>query len=452
MPAYEAFGRTDTTNDPRVLYGLTQTGNRKQRKAAELRLQEISHDQDLAQHQAQFDASHAQTERLRGDALSERRDIFDERQAQRQDFHDAQAGENAIRMKALQQQADTARLNALQLQLGDPNLKDQHPAIKNEIMRILGVQNNVATGGTAAGVTPAAAAGKGEYGPGGAPKAPNAGGAPPTTQPATYTPPTGAFTGQPAPQTGGELPAVGPTGAVDQGGGFAPNGYPILPNTPEPRYTPLGHGSLEGSTQAQGGIQTPSGGFIGTKITPGVADLVDPTGGAATVARQTEAGYAPGSQGGIPFRGTGGYTPPTTSFTTGGSSAQPGAAPAPTSNVPAPINVGLGVPGQEPVNLFSVGLNPNVPSNQRQDAAAATASGQPQVFSAGSNQAEDFRNSGAKAYGPSASNDRTDLLRDAENTFYGGGQAPAPTPKPTPAPPHLAAAHQMLADYYRTLA
>ncbi len=30
--------------------------------------------------------------------------------------------------------------------------------------------------------------------------------------------------------------------------------------------------------------------------------------------------------------------------------------------------------------------------------------------------------------------DRADLLRDAENTFYGGGQAPMPTPTPTPKP------------------
>ncbi len=30
--------------------------------------------------------------------------------------------------------------------------------------------------------------------------------------------------------------------------------------------------------------------------------------------------------------------------------------------------------------------------------------------------------------------DRADLLAEADNTFYGGGQAPAPTPTPTPAP------------------
>ncbi len=32
------------------------------------------------------------------------------------------------------------------------------------------------------------------------------------------------------------------------------------------------------------------------------------------------------------------------------------------------------------------------------------------------------------------SDDRADLLRDADNTFYGGGQAPMPTPTPTPKP------------------
>jgi hypothetical protein len=30
--------------------------------------------------------------------------------------------------------------------------------------------------------------------------------------------------------------------------------------------------------------------------------------------------------------------------------------------------------------------------------------------------------------------DRSDLLQAADNTFYGGGNAPAPTPTPTPAP------------------
>jgi hypothetical protein len=41
----------------------------------------------------------------------------------------------------------------------------------------------------------------------------------------------------------------------------APNGYPILPNTPERRYVPLGSGSLAGSTQnPNGSITTPSGG------------------------------------------------------------------------------------------------------------------------------------------------------------------------------------------------
>jgi hypothetical protein len=35
--------------------------------------------------------------------------------------------------------------------------------------------------------------------------------------------------------------------------------------------------------------------------------------------------------------------------------------------------------------------------------------------------------------------DRSDLLRDTDNIFYGGGQAPAPTstPRPTPVPPKV---------------
>lgn len=34
---------------------------------------------------------------------------------------------------------------------------------------------------------------------------------------------------------------------------------------------------------------------------------------------------------------------------------------------------------------------------------------------------------------PRIADDRKDLLKDVEDTFYGGGQAPAPTPTPTPA-------------------
>ncbi len=433
------FGHSGLVLNPR---------NHKDRKQIELENNAMERIRAQRQQAQQFDASHAQTERLRGDALNESRQRFDLAQAQQRDIHDATRAETELRTKVAQQQADTQRLNALQLQLGDPNLKDQHPAIKQEIMRIMGIQNNTTTGGVPA---------KGAYGPGGAPVAPNAatakkgeygpGGAPATTASTTqYAPPTAAFTGQPAPQTGGERPAVGPTGAVDQGGGFAPNGYPILPNTPEPRYVPLGHGSLEGSTLAPGGIQTPSGGFIGTPkgITPGIANLVDPTGGAATVARQTEAGFAPGSQVGIPFRGTGGYTPPTTSFTTGGSAAQPGAAPAPAAN--APIDIHVGVPGQPPVHVASIGLDPNVPSNQRQDSVTnAVAPAQITPYGPGSNQAQDLR-AGMQVPGavaapipvnqPQAQNDRGTLLNDIEGTFYGGGNAyPKPTPKPTPVPP-----------------
>ena len=46
-----------------------------------------------------------------------------------------------------------------------------------------------------------------------------------------------------------------------------------------------------------------------------------------------------------------------------------------------------------------------------------------------------------QSYFPAANNpnfrlydDRTSLLQDAENTFYGGGTAPPPSPTPTPAP------------------
>jgi hypothetical protein len=53
--------------------------------------------------------------------------------------------------------------------------------------------------------------------------------------------------------------------------------YPVLPDTPEPRFVPLGAGSLEGSQIVDGGIKTPSGGFIGTDITPGVRTLIGDT-------------------------------------------------------------------------------------------------------------------------------------------------------------------------------
>lgn len=66
-------------------------------------------------------------------------------------------------------------------------------------------------------------------------------------------------------ETTTSAPRVGPTGAQDQGLGFASNGFPVLPNTPEPRFVPLGHNPLEGSTRedlGNGRTQTtfPSGG------------------------------------------------------------------------------------------------------------------------------------------------------------------------------------------------
>ncbi len=51
-------------------------------------------------------------------------------------------------------------------------------------------------------------------------------------------------------------------------------------------------------------------------------------------------------------------------------------------------------------------------------------------------QPQDDGSGGSTGYQMGTSNvrrdDRADLLRDAENTFYGGGQAPMPTPTPTP--------------------
>jgi hypothetical protein len=56
--------------------------------------------------------------------------------------------------------------------------------------------------------------------------------------------------------------------------------YPVLPNTPEVAYTGRGHGSLEGSIPVAGGIQTPSGGFIGLRngISRNLAELIAPRG------------------------------------------------------------------------------------------------------------------------------------------------------------------------------
>ncbi len=91
--------------------------------------------------------------------------------------------------------------------------------------------------------------------------------------------------------------------------------------------------------------------------------------------------------------------------------------------------------------MASIGLDPNVPSNQRQDAAATGANPQP-PFGPLSNQAQDARAGAAPAavavpvLKPQAQNDRGTLLNDIEGTFYGGGNAyPKPTPKPTPVPP-----------------
>lgn len=337
MALNESIQDTDVWNSPTWLRATAQGRGRLARLARE-RLasltQERQHEGDRAQQASQFAASHAQTERLRQDALNESRQRFALGQEQQREFHDQAKGEADLRAKVAQQQADTQRLNTLQLQLSDPAFKAEHPAIKNEIMRIMGIQNNVGTGGAQ---TPAAAAGKGEYGPGGAPKpavtpapnAPNAGGAPPTTQP--YTAPTAAFSA-PAPNS-----AVGESAAQP-------------PNTPEQRFVPLGHGSLEGSQPVTGGIQTPSGGFIGTPITSGVNHLINP--GAAV----TAATNPPPNENMVAAPVGAGYTPPTTAFTTGGGAAQPAAAPAPASNAaqyPAPIGPpqAQANPGAAPIDI-----------------------------------------------------------------------------------------------------
>lgn len=84
--------------------------------------------------------------------------------------------------------------------------------------------------------------------------------------------------GLPVPQ--GEVVGGQPQSATNQEGTpgtLAPNGYPILPNTPETSFTGRGHGSLEGSREVAGGLQTPSGGFIGADtISPRLGQLIHP--------------------------------------------------------------------------------------------------------------------------------------------------------------------------------
>lgn len=407
-------GQTDVTNDPAYWRAQLTSSNYKQRKQAELMLRQLENRSELEARQAFQSQNLAEARAQRGEIsaarLAQRESEQEDRRQRAQEHQALIAADREARQAALADANATRRAQELQMIAADPNFPEAtRNAAKAEIVRSLNLGGAPATAGGAPTV-------KGEYGPGGAPAtAP----APATTQPQpaaasasgytppkitgtagfappgtdaihsgvsfgneqNYSPPTAAF-------TGGEPPKVGPNGAVDQGLGFAPNGYPILPNTPEPRYTPLGSSSLEGSRlvneRGKPGLVTPSGGFIGgisatqaAKYSGGAAVPQNPPPNEAATAQPVS-----------------GYTPPTTAF------SQPNTPVAPQPN-PTP-----GVPPEPALGITKF-----------ENAPVPTPAGTPPAI---------------PAVQPQASNDRQDLLRETEGTFYGGGQVPIPTPTPTP--------------------
>jgi len=108
------------------------------------------------------------------------------------------------------------------------------------------------------------------------------------------------------------------------------------------------------------------------------------------------------------------FTPPTSTFTVGGSQAQPSATAAPSLQGRGEFRADYGLTPNAPGRFLDFPTTPPSYINP----AALPGAAQPAAV--------------APTPPPQASNDRLDLLRDTDNIFYGGGQVPVPTPTPTP--------------------
>ncbi len=246
----DAHGQTDVMHDPNYLRSLLAHNNPRFRAQGEAGLKQLEADEASKDRLAQFQQREADRNRAHDENLGLRQSEADNRGVQRE----AMAAEG----KNKDEDRRSAMLHTI---LNDPTAKPEiKEAIQNHLLKQAGVTATLPVDPKVA----ALARSKGMQAP--APQTVG-GNAPATTASATTSPttPTGAE-GSP------QLTAAG----VSLG---APTPYPVLPNTPEQRFVPLGHGSLEGSRfvndNGNVGVQTPSGGRIG-----GVSE--------ATVARHPE--------------------------------------------------------------------------------------------------------------------------------------------------------------------
>lgn len=210
------------------------------------------------------------------------------------------------------------------------------------------------------------------------------------------------------------------------GTGFGPNNG-LLPPDQNPAYQAAiakGRPARSGYTM----IQTPSGGSIAVPVgqTRKYTDLLfkgNPTADTGFQRPSNQAAYALGDTGAVPT----GNTPFEKSYRMGYEGGPVNAAPSAgigyqvgqfASNIPS----ALGGFGRNIASWFGGGNLPSIP------ATASAAQPTPTPYQTPSPSPTPTATPFKIADG------RSDLLKDAENTFYGGGNAPIPTPTPTPMP------------------
>lgn len=465
---------TDVRQDPNYWIQQLTNPNRRMREQAALVLEDLQRRELLNQRLAEV--REGREARLTAAELTrqQNREIHDETLA-------ATVADRETKNAIIQANAFTRRAEELQMAMNDPNLPDDVKAsARAEYIKILGLQP-----GTAGATAPTMK--KGEYGPETAKQAPT-----PEKTTTTYTPPTRAFTEQPRgiparptpsrryyqesryPASEGFTPRDrtriaknldraqrederfneiaykrdigGENYARLYGTEAAVPGQPLAAGIPQlyagtptiPDVSPVGYydkaGNFLGPLYTEGGAKLPmprgATGLHGTAAIPGV--VIDPVTGrsiattpearAAMAGRfpiatsiplgvagpYGEANKPPGEE--MIAGPVGEYQPPTVAFVAPPTGLEKGAGGIPQPS-PPPTATPTATPIRQPVHE-AVGAALNF------------------LFKKGA------------PFGtppPQASNDRRDLLRETEETFYGGGQAPpVPTPTPTPDAQRLA--------------
>lgn len=372
MALNEAYGRTDVEHDPNWIMA-----NYKGRKREQM-LRNLQIENERAQQNREFELRQAQAAMARSQA----RDLNDENRSSREMMHNdnmtATTSAREAQQAGLKEAHDTQRAQQLQIMAADPNLgKPAQDAAKAELIKLMGLTVAAPSSGA-----------KGEYGPGGAPK-----GVAPTAPTTSYNTPTDAF----------KVDAATGVGS----GATSPADFRKYQET----HSTVNADGLRSTTLPSGGIAK----AFDRTTSPGRAKIGASNGFTPTPFPDTTAATNPPPNENAIAKPISGYTPPTSAFTEA-VPAQPQAAATPASNVPAPG------PNPTPAGTPYVGpfseLNVTAPAV----APAPTPFIPPAVPTP------------PPVLNPQASNDKQDLLKDTENTFYGGGQSQPPAPTPTPTP------------------